>query len=246
LKSASEPIFNVPAVLAALLAALMAIHAVRDFLLPESLDAEVLAWFAFIPARYDPSPLLQGAYPGGLAADLWTFVTYAFLHGSWLHVGLNAVWLLAFGAPVARRFGAARFLAFFLVTAAAGAVAHLVTHAGDPVPMVGASAAISGYMAAAIRFVFQPRGPLDLASGSEPRAHAVPALPLLAGLRDLRVVAFLAVWFGLNLVFGIAAPPIVGADQPLAWEAHFGGFLAGLLGFGAFDPVGRVLTDREG
>ena len=68
--------------LAALLAVLVAIHAVRDFLIPDSLDAEVLAWFAFIPARYEPSPLLQGAYPGGLAGDLWTFVTYAFLHGS--------------------------------------------------------------------------------------------------------------------------------------------------------------------
>ena len=161
-------------------------------------------------------------------------------------MGLNAVWLLAFGAPVARRFGAVRFLVFFAVTAAAGAAAHLVTHAGDPVPMVGASAAISGYMAAAIRFVFQPRGPLDLASGSGPHAHAVPALPLLAALRDLRVLAFLAVWFGLNLVFGAVAPPIVGADQPLAWEAHLGGFLAGLLGFGAFDPVARISVPREG
>ena len=59
--------------------------------------------------------------PGGLGADIWTFVTYAFIHGDWTHLGLNGVWLLAFGTPVARRFGMARFLAFFAVTAAAGA-----------------------------------------------------------------------------------------------------------------------------
>ena len=245
MKSASEPIFNVPPVLAALLAVLAGIQAVREWLLPEWLDFVALAWLAFIPARYDPSPLLQGAYPGGVAADVWTFVTYALLHGSWLHLGLNAVWLLAFGAPVARRFGTARFLSFFAVTAAAGAVAHLLTHMGDPVPMVGASAAISGFMAAAIRFVFQPAGPLSFGREREEAAHAVPAVPLIPAFRDLRILAFVAVWFGLNLLFGLAAPSFLGADQPLAWQAHVGGFLAGLLAFGAFDPIRRAQDHRE-
>src|SRR5262249_13759849 len=103
LRSGSEPMFNVPPVVAATVAVLILIHFVRDLILPQSLDLAVLAWFAFIPARYDPTPLVHGAYPGGLAADVWTFVTYALLHGNWLHLGLNAVWLLAFGTPVARR-----------------------------------------------------------------------------------------------------------------------------------------------
>src|SRR5206468_12497283 len=111
------------------------IHAIREFILRESVDLAVLAWFAFIPARYDPTPLVHGAYPGGIAADVWTFVTYALLHGNWLHLGLNAVWLLAFGTPVARRFGAARFVALLCLTAAAGAVGHLLTHTGEPAPM---------------------------------------------------------------------------------------------------------------
>jgi membrane associated rhomboid family serine protease len=232
--------FNVPAVLAATVALLAVIQAVRDFLVSDAVNVAILLWFAFIPARYDPTPLLHGAYPGGIAADAWTFVTYALLHGSWLHLGLNAVWLLAFGTPVARRFGTARFLGFFAVTAAAGAVAHLVTHAGDPAPMVGASAAISGFMAAAIRFVFQPGGPLDLWSARDEASHAVPAAPLFAALRDPRIVAFLAIWFGLNLMFGVASLPILGAEQPVAWQAHVGGFLAGLLAFAAFDPIGAV------
>ena len=165
--------------------------------------------------------------PGGLWADAWTFVTYAFLHGSWTHVGLNAVWLLAFGTPVARRFGAVRFFAFFAFTAAAGAAAHLIIYLGEPVPVVGASAAISGFMAAAMRFAFRRRGPL-IARDAE--AYQVPALQLTAVLRNGRVLAFLVVWFGLNLLFGLGSLGVDGSDQTIAWQAHIGGFLAGLFG----------------
>ena len=146
-----------------------------------------------------------GSFPGGLAADVWTFVTYALLHGSWTHLILNSVWLLAFGTPVARRFGAARFLAFFAVTAAGGALAHLYFYVGMRVPMIGASAAISGFMAAAIRFAFQRGGPLRLIGNNEDDAYRVPALPLRAVLRDPRVLIFLGVWFGLNLLFGLGS-----------------------------------------
>ena len=242
LNSASEPMFNVPPVVAATVAVLASIQAIREFILPDSADLAVLAWFAFIPARYDPTPLVHGAYPGSIAADVWTFATYALLHGNWLHLGLNAIWLLAFGTPVARRFGAARFLSFFAMAAAAGAAAHLVTHTGERVPMVGASAAISGFMAAAIRFVFQPGGPLDRWRARDGVPHLVPAAPLLAALRDPRILAFLAVWFGLNLLFGIGSLPIFDGEQPVAWQAHVGGFLAGLLAFAAFDPIGPAPT----
>ena len=242
LKSASEPMFNVPPVVAATVAVLVLVHAIREFILPESADLAVLARFAFIPARYDVTPLVHGAYPGGIAADIWTFVSYALLHGNWLHVGLNAFWLLAFGTPVARRFGDARFLSFFAMAAAAGAIAHLVTHAGERAPMIGASAAVSGFMAAAIRFVFQPGGSLDLWSAPDGVPHLVPAAPLLAALRDPRILAFLAVWFGLNLLFGMGSVPILDSEQPVAWQAHVGGFLAGLLAFAAFDPIGPAPT----
>jgi membrane associated rhomboid family serine protease len=246
LQSHSEPVFNVPGVVATTVAVLALVQAVQDFLLPESAGNVLLAWFAFIPARYDPGPLGDAAYPGGLAADAWTFLTYALLHGSWLHVGLNAVWLLAFGTPIARRFGTLRFLMFFAVTAAAGALAHLLTHPGEPAPMVGASAAISGFMAGAIRFVFQPGGPLDLWGSREGTPDRVPAAPLSAALRDPRILAFLAVWFGLNLLFGISSLPLLDGGQPVAWQAHLGGFLAGLFAFAAFDPIGAQQTNDGG
>jgi len=236
LRQPSEPIFNVPTVVSALLAILFAIHGLREWAITPEFDNEILWLFAFVPSRYESSLLGLGTFPGGIAADVWTFITYAFLHGSWTHLGLNAVWLLAFGTPVARRFGATRFLAFFAVTAAAGALAHLVAYSGERVPMIGASASISGFMAAAIRFAFQRGGPLRFGRDQD-AAYRVPALPLLAVLRDARVVIFLAVWFGLNLLFGLGSIGLDGSDQAIAWQAHIGGFLAGLLAFPLFDPV---------
>jgi membrane associated rhomboid family serine protease len=229
--------FNVPPAVTATLAVFAVVHAVRELVLSLPADIEFLLLFAFIPARYDATVLPLGVIPGGLAADVWTFVTYSLIHGNLLHLGLNAVWLLPFGSAVARRFGALRYLGFFAVTAAAGAATHLATHIGELTPMVGASAAISGYMAAAIRFVFHRAGPLGLLRGRDPLAYRVPAIPLRAALRDFRVVAFVAVWFGLNLLFG-AGPLAIGVGEAsVAWQAHVGGFLAGLILFSVFDPV---------
>lgn len=235
-----EPIFNVPGVLVATLAVLVLVHGLRS-LLSQAANIDLLLLFAFIPARYDANILANAAWPGGVGADVWTFVTYALLHADWMHLLFNSVWLLAFGTPLARRLGTARFLAFCAVTAAAGALAHLMTHFGQLVPMVGASGAISGTMSGAMRFAFQRGGPLQFGGSNE--GHRVPALSLIDTFRDARVLAFLAVWFGLNLLFGIGSISLTGNEQPVAWQAHVGGFVAGLVLFSWFDPVG---SERDG
>ncbi len=232
-----EPLFNIPPVVVGVLAVLALIQFVRTYLLTHDQDIEVLLLFAFIPVRYDSSVMLGGTLPGGFGAEIWTFVTYSLLHANWIHYGVNAVWLLPFGSAVARRFGAVRFLAFFAVTAAAGAAMHLATHPGEQYPMIGASAAISGTMAAAMRFAFQRGGPLGLLRGDGDEAYRVPAIPLTRVLSDTRVLIFLAAWFGINLLFGLSSLTIGGADEPIAWQAHIGGFLAGLLLFSWFDPA---------
>lgn len=241
-----EPIFNIPAVVIALLAVMALIHLVRTLALTEEQDIEILLTFAFIPARYDSSMMLGGALPGGGGAQLWTFVTYSLLHADWTHYGVNAIWLLPFGAAVARRFGPSRFLAFYAVTAAAGAAAHLATHAGEQAPMIGASAAISGTMAAAMRFAFQRGGPLNFWRRGGDADYRVPALPLSGVLRDPRVLAFLVIWFGINLVFGLGSVPLAGSEtQVVAWQAHIGGFLGGLLLFSWFDPAPNLPQTDE-
>lgn len=233
----SEPILNVPSIVVALLVLLGLVHGVRELVLSPGEDRLFLLTFAFIPARYEPSMLLGGVLPGGFGAQIWTFVTYSLIHADLTHLGFNALWLLAFGSPVARRFGAVRFIGLFLVTVAAGALAHLATHAGERVIMVGASAAISGMMGAATRFAFQPGGSLDFWTPRWSDPDRIPAAPLAAALRNPRVVTFVAVWFGLNLLFGLGSLSLVGYDQSIAWQAHIGGFVAGLLLFSLFDPV---------
>jgi membrane associated rhomboid family serine protease len=231
-----ERMFNVPLVMVALIVVLGIVHAYLFIALTPQQLTEFLLLFAFIPARYDASVMPDIIWPGGRAADVWTFVTYALIHGDLAHLLFNTVWLLAFGSPVARRFGPRRFLAFMAMTAAAGAAVHLVTHFGELLPMIGASAAISGAMAAAMRFAFQRGGPLTLWRDRE-KTHRVPAAPLAQCLRDPRVLAFLLVWFGVNLLFGLGSIGMPGVEQAIAWQAHIGGFLAGLLAFAAFDPV---------
>jgi membrane associated rhomboid family serine protease len=235
--SRREPIFNIPARLLAVIATLVLVHVVRVYLLTEDQDLEVLLHFAFIPARYDSASFAGSTLPGGAAADVWTFVSYAFLHANATHLGFNILWLLPFGSAVARRFGALRFLVLLAVTAAGGALLHLLTHQGAVVPMIGASAAVSGAMAAAVRFVFQQGGPISFWRGGGEEGYRVPALPLTGVFTDPRALGFLAAWFGTNLLFGLGSVPLAGEDAQVAWQAHIGGFVTGLLLFFVFDPV---------
>lgn len=238
----SEPIFNVPPAVLWLVAVMVLVHAARSLLGPED-NVAILLWFAFIPARYDPAIAATVQFPGGIAADIWTFVTHAFLHAEIVHLLVNSVWLLAFGSPVAWRFGTVRFLAFFSVTAAAGAAAFLFMHPGELVPVIGASGAISGAMAAACRFVFGEGGPLGFLRSRDAGTYKLPALPLMQALRNRQVIVFLLAWFLLNLVFGLSSLGSSLTDATVAWEAHVGGFLAGLLLFRFFDPVPRMTAN---
>jgi membrane associated rhomboid family serine protease len=241
-EKAREPIFNLPPVVLGLVACLCFIHGMVAYVLPLDVGETLLELFAFEPLRYHATGMPDGPLPGGFAADIWTFVTYAFLHLNLTHLAFNLIWLVAFGTPVARRFGTWRFLAFFAFTAATGALAHLVTHIGENVPAIGASAAVLGMMAAAMRFVFQPGGPLGFLRLSEAQTYRVPAKPLAAMLRDRRMLVFALAWFGFNALSALPFFSMPGMDANVAWQAHVGGFLGGLLAFAAFDPVPAALA----
>ena len=231
-----EPIFNIPAAIVASVGVLVLVHLVRILVLTDEQDIDFVLAFGFIPARYGSEIAIE-SLPGGFGADLWTFFTYAFIHADWTHLGLNLAWFVPFGSAVARRFGASRYTLFMLTTAAIGAMAHLATHFGAIEPMIGASAAISGAMAAAMRFVFQRDGRLGFFRDGADAAR-LPAQPLRATLRDARFLLFLATWIGLNALFGFGTIAFgAQAGQEIAWQAHVGGFFAGLFLFKAFDPV---------
>jgi membrane associated rhomboid family serine protease len=232
-----EPVLNLPGALTVLVVALVGIHMFKAILPPES-EQWLIFTFGFVPARYDTSVLVDRfAEYGGEGAKFWGFVTYSFLHVDLTHLAFNVLWLLPFGSAVARRFGAVRFFLFLAVASIAGAAAHLVTHAGELAPMIGASAAISAAMAAAIRFAFGHGSFLSFRRGDADAAARVPALPLFKALRHPRVITFLAVWFGFNIIFGLGSIQLGAQTQSVAWQAHIGGFVAGLVLFSLFDPI---------
>lgn len=236
-RPSNPPAFNVPPIVLAIIVAILAVFGVVSSL-PEATQDEIIVLFALFPGRFTGVPAQPDlVFPGGTAADVWTLFSYTFLHGSWTHAIVNSVWLLAFGSPVARRVGTTRFLLFYFLCGIVGALTHVWLNAGSLIPVVGASAAISGMMGGAARFVFLADGPLGGLGGmsgpsSAPRAQA----SIGRALTDRRVLIFVGVWIGLNFLFGPTGLTVTGEQVSVAWEAHLGGFLAGLLLFGFFDP----------
>src|SRR5260370_13960906 len=264
-----EPMFNVPAVVVVLALLFLAIYAAFDRA-PATVQDAVVRDFGFAPGRLtialwparaidllvransDPVALEQARAMRDLHAlgggpKLWTLLTYAFLHGSWTHVLLNTIWLFAFGPPVARRFGPARFLVFMAVTPVASAMAHWASAPMDFAPLIGASGSDSGLMGAAARFMFQPRAPLGR-PGSISRAgiESVPAATPGGVFVDRRARIFLGVWLATNFVFGAYARALGLSEAPVAWVAHLGGFFAGLVLFALFDPPPRTRPAGDG
>jgi len=238
-----EPILTLPGALTAYVALIAFVH--LRVLLPPAVENWTIDVFGFIPRRYD-SNALQVYFPGGAGAKVWTFVTYSLLHANLSHIFFNVLWLLPFGSALARRFGAARFFLFMASTAAAGAFAHLITHEHAIAPMIGACASVSGAMAAAMRFAFVRGSFLSFSRGDADAAARVPALSLWHSLRNPRVLAFLAIWFGVNIVFGLGSISVGAEGASVAWQAHIGGFIAGLILFALFDPVQRTAPAADG
>lgn len=257
------PVFNMPGIVTASIAVLLAIHAIRA-VIPDLWDLRVLLDLAFIPARstasFDPSranEIVQAAVTSGAADDLaaaqrafataivtdpewrpWTFATYGLLHGSWMHVIFNSVWLAAFGTPIVRRYGPWKYGLLSLLGMVAGATLHLLIAPLNVMPLVGASAGISALMGAASRFVFQPPPAYQPAMGWQiPPRQPLQSLPEL--LRNRTASLFLLVWLVTNLLFGLLAVPLGAGEGSIAWDAHLGGFFAGFLLLPLLEPRQR-------
>jgi membrane associated rhomboid family serine protease len=223
---ASQPVFNMPRSLVITLAVLLVIYVIWAYLLDDDAQTYVFVQFGFTPLRY--------AYPlfDQDLAWLWTPVTYSLLHGSLEHFGFNALWLAAFGAPVVRRIGPARYIVFWALSSAASAFFHAGLHWGEETVLVGASGVVSALMGAACRFAFPRDRGYDRIGG-----HLYPRQSILGSFRNRTVVIFTLVWLFGNVLIAIGLP-LIGTDMgEIAWDAHIGGFLFGFLLFGLFDPV---------
>lgn len=224
LQETSQPFFRVPVIVPLLIALLVGIELSRELLWAAETSG-IYANYGFIPALYSRGFIESHHY----IAPTWfelvrPFVSYNFLHGSFAHVAANSIWLLAFGPVVARRYGSFLFLVYFLLCGIAGAGAELISAWGSVDVIVGASAAVAGLMGASFRLI----GPIPLQQVDRP-----------APLFSRRILVWSAIWLVVNIVagsLGLGAGPGV---QLIAWQAHIGGYFAGLLLVGPFDALAR-------
>jgi membrane associated rhomboid family serine protease len=220
-----QPIFNLPPVVLVLCGFLLAIQLATDVVLnPDGRDA-LAAWFAFVPYRL----LSPDDLPGGYWPLLWTPFTHAFLHAGWEHVGLNVVWLAIFGTPVAQRYGAVRMLVVFLGGAFVGALAFAATTLPQVQVLVGASGGIAALTGAAVRFIFQPPVILVDDKTGERRFAGRRLATLGEFVRNPTARFFSLTWIILTGIVPLIPIFTGNTDFQVAWQAHIGGFLAGLL-----------------
>lgn len=179
---------------------------VAVFLLELQNGDEFIRQWAFVPARFAADP----------AGDLVTIFTAMFMHGSWMHLGGNMLYLWIFGDNVEDNFGHAKYLFFYLLAGIAATFAQYFILPTSNIPNLGASGAIAGVLGAYL-LIF-PKGKVNVLMRGG--VVAVPAI-LVLGL-----------WFGLQLFssFGSLANTGPGEEQGgVAFMAHVGGFVAGFL-----------------
>jgi len=148
---------------------------------------------------------------------LTTLLTSMFLHGGWLHLIGNMWFLWVFGSHIEDAMGSAKFLVFYLISGVASAAVQFVTSLGSPVPTIGASGAIAGVMGAFLVLY--------------PRVRVVTLIFIIVFVTtiDLPAAFMLIYWFALQLLSGLGSLTSVSQAQNIAWFAHVGGFLAGIL-----------------
>ena len=175
--------------------------------------------FGLIPARLVHGALLP---PQLDWAPAWaTVFTSMFLHGGWMHLGGNLLYLWIFGDNVEDALGRGRFVAFYLVCGVAAALVQTVSETTSIVPMIGASGAISGVLGAYLRLF--------------PHAQVRVLVPLFIVFYTIRVPAWVVL--GLWFLFQLASSAMIQPGQGgVAFFAHIGGFLSGLILVGLLMP----------
>ena len=210
---AHERAINLPPALMWLIGINVAVQVLRE-LLGDSTDESLVLTFGLVPAAYTGGS-------GDFLSILLAPITYQFLHGGWVHLGVNMFTLAAFGAPLERMLGVRRFVLFYLSAGVVAAFIHVLFFPASPDPVIGASGAISGVFGGVLM-----------------------ALRQVGQLTSLLPVA--AIWIGLNVFFGLFGGGPGSGGEPVAWTAHIGGFVYGLLMLRLFlPPAARLPPDHD-
>ena len=199
------------------------------FLWEAALDRFALVYlirtFGFVP--YKITAYLTGYDLPGFSSFL-PILSSIFLHGSWMHVISNMWYLWIFGDNVEDRLGHTKFFFFFLACGVLANLAHYVFNALSQVPTIGASGAVAGVMGAYLI--------------SYPRARITMLVPIFLFIQfvELPATLMIGIWFILQLLQGIGSLVAASVTGGVAWWAHAGGFIAGMLFLKLFRPRPRV------
>jgi Uncharacterized membrane protein (homolog of Drosophila rhomboid) len=177
-----------------------------------ALDDFITKW-GVVPADLTAA-LSRGDY---LSREIATLVTSQFLHGSWLHLLGNMLYLWIFGNNVEDRFGRLGFLGFYLVGGALAGAAQVAIDPTSTIPTIGASGAIAATLGAYL--VCFPRA----------RITSLVFLGFFYQLIDVPAIIVLGFWFVLQLIDGLTALGVIQTGGGVAFFAHVGGFVAGAL-----------------
>jgi membrane associated rhomboid family serine protease len=184
-----------------------------------SSDAEaVVMRFGVIPDVLVHGSWTEPRSMGGALGSWVTPVTSMFLHGGVLHLGSNMLFLHVFGDNVEDVLGRGRFVLFYLLCGLGAVVGQILVDPSSMVPMIGASGAISGVLAGYMTLF--------------PHARVVTLIPIFIFIHFMQVPAavFIVLWFALQLIQGYLSLGIISEGAGgVAWFAHIGGFLAGLV-----------------
>ena len=181
----------------------------------------ILNTFCFLIEEVQPG-YLQNAFIAhyALVPDHlrpYSLITSMFLHGGWLHLIGNMWFLWVFGSHVEDALGSARFLVFYLVSGIASGLVQLIMSLGSPIPTIGASGAIAGVMGAFLVLY--------------PRVRVLTLIFIVVFITTIEIPAafMLIYWFAIQLISGLSSVGSFSDQGGVAWFAHVGGFLAGIL-----------------
>jgi membrane associated rhomboid family serine protease len=204
-----------------------------DLLQSDTCGQMVLAkLFGVVPIELSGTQTtIEGCAPAGSLSipEPLTLVTYQFLHGDFLHLIGNMLFLWVFGDNVEDAMGHAKFLIFYLLCGIAGALAHAMLTVEPSAPLIGASAAIAGVVGAYL--VLHPNVNVWVL--------VLRFIPL-----KLRAVWVLGAWVLMNVAFAVV-PRLFGSDPLVAWWAHVGGIVTGVLLVLVFRRPGVPLFGNE-
>jgi membrane associated rhomboid family serine protease len=194
-----------------LIAANCGIFLFQQSLSPAELN-DFIDRFALVPAHFFASAETELT-----AADFLPFVTMMFLHGGWFHLIFNMWTLWLFGPTVEDRVGYGRYIGFYFCCGIAASIAHLAFNPTSTEPALGASGAIAGVLGCYL--------------GLFPFARVIVLVPILflPLFFELPAMLFIGFWFLIQVLAGITELLIASPGGGVAWWAHVGGFIAGLI-----------------